>query len=194
MSVTVAIETPNQPEVLGLIEASDVYMNALYPPEGNFAVDIDALCKPDIAFVVARLHGKAAGCGAIKWHEDGTAELKRIFVAGDARGNGIGRRIMDQLQDLADGNVTALIVLDDVRVDDVVRVRYSIVGSNPILSGQLIDATTFAWSSPMLRTRLRVLYDPGRKPDVRLENGAPTPAANAMQLPRSRPRSFGSRP
>ncbi|MFC5570075.1 DUF3857 domain-containing protein [Lysobacter yangpyeongensis] len=78
-------------------------------------------------------------------------------------------------QDLADGNVTALIVLDDVRVDDVVRVRYSIVGSNPILSGQLIDATTFAWSSPMLRTRLRVLYDPGRKPDVRLENGAPTP-------------------
>ena len=103
MSVTVAIETPNQPEVLGLIEASDVYMNALYPPEGNFAVDIDALCKPDIASVVARLHGKAAGCGAIKWHEDGTAELKRIFVAGDARGNGIGRRIMDQLQDLADG-------------------------------------------------------------------------------------------
>ena len=103
MSVTVAIETPNQPEVLGLIEASDVYMNALYPPEGNFAVDIDALCKPDIAFVVARLHGKAAGCGAIKWHEDGTAELKRIFVADDARGNGIGRRIMDQLQDLADG-------------------------------------------------------------------------------------------
>jgi putative acetyltransferase len=102
MSVTVAIETPNQPEVLGLIAASDVYMNALYPPEGNFAVDIDALCNPDIAFVVARLHGKAAGCGAIKWYGDGTAELKRIFVADDARGNGIGRRIMDQLQGLAD--------------------------------------------------------------------------------------------
>lgn len=103
MSVTIAIEPPNQPDVLSLIEASDVYMNALYPPEGNFAVDINALCRPEITFVVARLHGKAAGCGAIKWYEDGTAELKRIFVADDARGNGIGRRIMDQLQELADG-------------------------------------------------------------------------------------------
>jgi putative acetyltransferase len=102
MTVTVAIETPNQADVLELIEASDIYMNALYPPEGNFAVDVDTLGKPDITFVVARLHGKAAGCGAIKWYEDGTAELKRIFVSDNARGNGIGRRIMDQLQDLAD--------------------------------------------------------------------------------------------
>lgn len=102
MSVTVAIENPNQPDVLDLIDASDVYMNALYPPEGNFAVDVDALSQPDIAFVVARLNGKAAGCGAIKWFEDGTAELKRIYVSSDARGNGIGRRIMEQLQELAD--------------------------------------------------------------------------------------------
>lgn len=112
MSVTIAIETPNQPEVLGLIEASDVYMNALYPPEGNFAVDLEALCQPEITFVVARLDGKAAGCGAIKWYEDGAAELKRIFVAGDARGNGIGRRIMDQLQELADGKRATRLYLE----------------------------------------------------------------------------------
>lgn len=79
-------------------------------------------------------------------------------------------------KDMADGSVTALIVLDDVRVNDLVRVRYSIVGSNPILSGQLIDSSTFAWSSPMLRAQLRVLYDRGVKPEVHLENGAPTPA------------------
>jgi putative acetyltransferase len=112
MSVNITIEPPTQPDVLGLIEASDVYMNALYPPEGNFAIDVDALCQPDITFVVARLHGKAAGCGAIKWHDDGTAELKRIFVADDARGNGIGRRIMDQLQGLADEKRTTRLYLE----------------------------------------------------------------------------------
>ncbi|GAB3104872.1 DUF3857 domain-containing protein [Lysobacter terrae] len=79
-------------------------------------------------------------------------------------------------KDMADGNVTALIVLDDVRVNDVVRVRYSIIGSNPILSEQLIDSATFAWNSPMLKARMRVLYDRGSKPEVHLENGAPSPA------------------
>jgi hypothetical protein len=78
-------------------------------------------------------------------------------------------------QDLADGSVTALIVLDDVRVDDVVRVRYSIIGSNPILSGQVVDGGQFGWNSPLLKNRLRVLYDRGAKPNVRRENDAPAP-------------------
>jgi hypothetical protein len=78
-------------------------------------------------------------------------------------------------QDLADGSVAALIVLDDVRVNDVVRVRYSIIGSNPILSGQVVDGSQFGWSSPLLKNRLRVLYDRGRKPNVRRENDAPAP-------------------
>ncbi|UXS02266.1 GNAT family N-acetyltransferase [Agrobacterium tumefaciens] len=101
MTVTIAIEHPNQPEVVALIGLSDEYMASLYPPEGNFAVDLDALSKPDISFLVGRLDGKAVACGAIKWFDDGSAELKRIFVHDDARGHGIGRKIMAALQALA---------------------------------------------------------------------------------------------
>lgn len=75
--------------------------------------------------------------------------------------------------DLSDGNVTALIVLDDVRIEDVVRIRYSIVGSNPIIAGQLVDGNTFGWRSAILWSRLRVLYEPGTKVDVRRERDAP---------------------
>lgn len=102
MSVTLAVERPDQPDVTALIAQSDDYMAGLYPPEGNFAVDIDTLCQPDVAFVVARLNGRATGCGGIKWLGDGTAELKRIFVRDDARGHGLGRRIMTALEGLAE--------------------------------------------------------------------------------------------
>jgi hypothetical protein len=82
----------------------------------------------------------------------------------------LARREAEFEQDLTDGSVTALIVLDDVRVDDVVRVSYSITGSNPILAGQLSDWINLSWRNPTLRSGLRVLYDPGRRFRVHREN------------------------
>lgn len=82
----------------------------------------------------------------------------------------LARREAEFEQDLTDGSVTALIVLDDVRVDDVIRVSYSITGSNPILAGQLSDWITLSWRNPTLRSGLRVLYDPGRRFRVHREN------------------------
>ncbi|MDH5834579.1 DUF3857 domain-containing transglutaminase family protein [Luteimonas kalidii] len=76
-------------------------------------------------------------------------------------------------QDLADGAVTALIVLDDVRPRDMVRIAYSIAGSNPVLAGQGSDWIRFGWQHPMLRASLRVLMDPGATPRIHRENGAP---------------------
>jgi putative acetyltransferase len=101
VTVTITIEQPKQPDVAALIGLSDDYMASLYPPEGNFAVDLDALSQPNISFLVARLDGKAVGCGGIKWFANGSAELKRIFVHDDARGHGIGRKIMAELEMLA---------------------------------------------------------------------------------------------
>jgi transglutaminase-like putative cysteine protease len=86
----------------------------------------------------------------------------------------LARREEDFEKDLSNGNVTALIVLDDVRVDDVVRIRYSLVGSNPIVAGQIIDSSNFGWGRPILWSRLRILYEPGTKVDVRRERNAPT--------------------
>jgi transglutaminase-like putative cysteine protease len=76
-------------------------------------------------------------------------------------------------RDLADGTVSALIVLDDVRPRDVVRIAYSIAGSNPVLAGQGSDWLRFGWQHPMLHARLRVLMDPGSRPRVHRERGAP---------------------
>jgi Domain of Unknown Function with PDB structure (DUF3857) len=82
----------------------------------------------------------------------------------------LARRESEFEQDMTDGSVTALIVLDDVRVDDVIRVSYSIAGSNPILAGQTADWINFSWRNPTLRSSLRVLYDPGAKFRFHREN------------------------
>ncbi|MEN1972168.1 DUF3857 domain-containing protein [Luteimonas sp. MJ204] len=82
----------------------------------------------------------------------------------------LARRESGFERDLADGLVTALVVLDDVRVGDVVRIAYSVTGSNPVLAGQMTNWTQLAWRSPMLGNRLRVLFDPGTEPAIHREH------------------------
>jgi GNAT superfamily N-acetyltransferase len=58
---------------------------------------------------VARLRGRPVGCGALKFHGRGTVELKRMWVASDARGFGLGRRLLTELERYA-GKAGATVV------------------------------------------------------------------------------------
>src|SRR3954452_6190351 len=49
-------------------------------------------------FFVAYLHGDPIGCGAVKHHADAPAEIKRMWIAPAARGLGIGRRLLEELE------------------------------------------------------------------------------------------------
>ena len=51
--------------------------------------------------MIARLRGRPVGCGALKFHRRAPAELKRMWVAPDARGLGLGRRLLAVLEDHA---------------------------------------------------------------------------------------------
>jgi DNA-binding MarR family transcriptional regulator/GNAT superfamily N-acetyltransferase len=49
-------------------------------------------------FFVAYLHGEAIGCGGVKHHPDAPAEIKRMWIDPNARGLGLGRRLLDRLE------------------------------------------------------------------------------------------------
>jgi GNAT superfamily N-acetyltransferase len=51
--------------------------------------------------VVAYLENLPVGCGAFKKYSDETAEIKRMFVNPDARGNRIGGSILSELESWA---------------------------------------------------------------------------------------------
>jgi len=96
--IDLAIESPDQHEIHELLKASDAYMAALYPAESNHLLDVRELCRSGVTFIVARMGGRAVGCGAIVESADGWAEIKRMFVSPVARGQNIGRRLLQRLE------------------------------------------------------------------------------------------------
>jgi DNA-binding MarR family transcriptional regulator/GNAT superfamily N-acetyltransferase len=67
----------------------------------SLAATPEQLRLPVGLFVVASLHGEPIGCGALKFHGRRPAELKRMWVAPSARGLGLGRRLLAELERLA---------------------------------------------------------------------------------------------
>lgn len=97
MNVTVAVEDPRQDDIIALLDAGTRELRGIYPPEHSFLLDIDQLCTPQTTLVAARRDGALLGIGAIVAYDD-WAEVKRMFVAVDARGQGIGERIIAALE------------------------------------------------------------------------------------------------
>jgi GNAT superfamily N-acetyltransferase len=58
----------------------------------------EELRPPAGAFFVAYLDGEPVGCGALKLHPDAPAEIKRMWLAPETRGLGLGRRLLQTLE------------------------------------------------------------------------------------------------
>ena len=98
--IRIAPTDPALPDIVGLLEAGDAAMAALYPAESNHMLDVDALRRPGVTFLAARRGGRAVGCGA--WvRRDSYGELKRLFVDPETRGHGLGRRLVAALEQAA---------------------------------------------------------------------------------------------
>jgi ribosomal protein S18 acetylase RimI-like enzyme len=69
-----------------------------FDPALSISADEDEMRPPAGLFLVGTLHGDPIGCGALKFHKAAPAELKRMWVAESARGLGIGRRILSELE------------------------------------------------------------------------------------------------
>jgi len=71
-----------------------------FDPKLSISAGADELTPPRGYFVLATLEGEPIGCGALKCHTD-FGEIKRMWVKGSARGLGIGKRVLQRLEELA---------------------------------------------------------------------------------------------
>ncbi|MES2072970.1 MAG: GNAT family N-acetyltransferase [Pseudomonadota bacterium] len=94
----IALESPNQAEVLSLIAELDAYQHSLYPPESVYALDLGSVAQEQVLFVVARDDAaRAVGCGAVVL-TPAFGELKRMYVRPQNRGQGIAKKILSRLE------------------------------------------------------------------------------------------------
>jgi DNA-binding MarR family transcriptional regulator/GNAT superfamily N-acetyltransferase len=69
-----------------------------FDPAHSISAELAELRPPAGLFVVARLRGAPVGCGALKFHAGSPTEIKRMWVDSSARGLGIGRRLLAELE------------------------------------------------------------------------------------------------
>jgi putative acetyltransferase len=94
-------DDPRKPDVRALLERHLTFALEMTPPEHSFALDVDALVDPSIAFFSYRADGGLLGIGAIKEHSPVFGEIKSMHTAAAARGRGVGRAILTHLLDVA---------------------------------------------------------------------------------------------
>jgi putative acetyltransferase len=108
----IALERPDQPEIIALIDELDAFQKPLYPPESHHGIDMSALTAPGVLFAVARdEHGRACGCGAVVLMAD-HGELKRMFVPPARRGRGLGGALLRFLEAQAVAHGRAVLRLE----------------------------------------------------------------------------------
>lgn len=80
-------------------------------PARSIPVAPEAVRAPHGTMLVAYLRDQPVGCGAVKLHPE-FAELKRMWVADGARGLGLGRRLLDTLEEWARDHGAPAVRLD----------------------------------------------------------------------------------
>jgi DNA-binding MarR family transcriptional regulator/GNAT superfamily N-acetyltransferase len=86
-----------------------------FDPDHSIPVTADELTEPAGLLLLARLRGEPVGCGGLKLHGDEPAEIKRLWVDASARGLGVGRRLVDELEQQARRRGAQVVHLDTNR-------------------------------------------------------------------------------
>jgi DNA-binding MarR family transcriptional regulator/GNAT superfamily N-acetyltransferase len=99
---------PTDPEHDDAVSCLEKYARELnqrstrtFDPTAGATMTADEARPPAGRFFVAYLHGEPVGCGAVKHPVGAPAHIKRMWIAPEARGLGLGRRLLSALEDCA---------------------------------------------------------------------------------------------
>ena len=93
------IETddPRADDVRELLGRHLAHARATTLPQEVYALDVDSLADPSVTFFSFRAGGELLGVAALKRLSADHAEIKSMHTAEVARGQGIGRRLVEHL-------------------------------------------------------------------------------------------------
>jgi DNA-binding MarR family transcriptional regulator/GNAT superfamily N-acetyltransferase len=124
----ISVEDPDSPDAKRCLGQYFAELGERF--EGGFdagrsiPADSGDLRPPHGTFLLARLDGRAVGCGAVKSAEPGVGSIKRMWVSPEVRGAGVGRRLLLALEKEAAGLGMALLRLETNRSLDEAQTLY----------------------------------------------------------------------
>lgn len=125
ISTSIRREEAYGPEIDALLGERDAYFQALYADHGPRAARTD-LTAANICFLTARTPNGLVGCGALIVQAD-HGELKHVFVRPEARGGGVGARLVAGLEvEARAAGVTLLRLEVGVRQTSAIRLYQSL--------------------------------------------------------------------
>ena len=119
MPVSIKIESPLQDDVRTLIAELNAVLLERTPPEFCSHMTVEQMADADTTVFVARDgYGRAVACGALRRHEDGVGEVKRMYTVPAEQGQGIGGQILERIEMLAREESLTRLVLETGHVHD----------------------------------------------------------------------------
>lgn len=129
----IAADDPRAEDVQALLERHLAFAREVTPPGHVHALEIDGLLDPAVTFFSARRDGVLVGVGALKHLDASHVELKSMHTAEAARGQGIGRAMVDHLLATAADRKYERVSLETGTMDAFTPARslYTKVGFTP---------------------------------------------------------------
>ncbi|MFF8535865.1 GNAT family N-acetyltransferase [Streptomyces sp. NPDC015532] len=132
LTPTVTAAPYDHPDARRLTQALRAEQHTLY----GFADDPDATPEADFdppagLFLIAHVGDEAVGCGGVRLLDEHTAEIKRMYVSGEARGYGIGRYLLQRLERHAASRGATRIMLETGRRNTAALALYHRAGYLP---------------------------------------------------------------
>ncbi len=131
------------PVVVQLISQLNAELSATYTEEGatHFRLDAEEVAEGRGVFLVAYHDNQPVGCGALRKLDESTVEIKRMYVAPESRGRGVGRAVLNALEKEARNLGASRIVLETGARQKVASALYESDGFEPIPPyGEYVDS------------------------------------------------------
>ena len=133
MDLVIAVDDPRIDDVRTLLDRHLAFAREVTPPDHVHAMEIDDLLGPAVTFFSTRHDGVLLGVGALKRLDETHAELKSMHTSEAARGQGVGRAMVDHLLAVAADRSYQRVSLETGMMDAFAPARslYTKVGFEP---------------------------------------------------------------
>jgi GNAT superfamily N-acetyltransferase len=113
--IVVCAERPDEEPGKSLLAEYYAEIATRYPGwslESGSTASVEEMSPPAGRCLVAYVNGAPAGCGTVRRFDDATGEVKRMYVRREARGVGLARQLLAELESAAREIGCERIVLD----------------------------------------------------------------------------------